>query len=85
MFCRKCLQGYHLGECNSADNTGISEDIQHITDPIRAAQVSHQVNIFTKDFGNVEFSQSPHLFQPILVKMKKKRKIKIIEKLMFEK
>lgn len=38
VFCRNCLQGYHLGECTTVNNTVPADDIQHITDPARASQ-----------------------------------------------
>lgn len=37
VFCRNCLRGYHIGECDSFDNP-VSSDVQHITDATRASQ-----------------------------------------------
>jgi len=40
VFCRQCLQGYHLGECElESGNSASPEDCQYSVDPNRAAQV----------------------------------------------
>lgn len=37
VFCRMCLQGYHIGECQAAENVNINGDCSYNVDPIRAA------------------------------------------------
>ncbi|PSN38260.1 E3 ubiquitin-protein ligase parkin [Blattella germanica] len=39
VFCRQCLQGYHIGDCVTGSGTATSEgDCQYNVDPSRAAQ-----------------------------------------------
>lgn len=39
VFCRRCLQGYHLGEClPESTNTSLADNCRYLVDPQRAAE-----------------------------------------------
>ncbi|XP_022905956.2 E3 ubiquitin-protein ligase parkin [Onthophagus taurus] len=37
VFCRLCLQGYHIGECQSSEPTGLNGECSYNVDPARAS------------------------------------------------
>lgn len=38
MFCRLCLQGYHIGDCETPETTNTDGDCSYNVDPTRAAE-----------------------------------------------
>lgn len=42
VFCKKCLQGYHVGDCEpQAQSSGSNFESGYVVDPLKAKDVSH--------------------------------------------
>lgn len=45
MFCKLCLQGFHIGECQTREQIVAAENSGYSVDPNRAATVSEFIRI----------------------------------------